>query len=56
MDDSVRNVRSVSSYGIKTFIAINDFNLDFQDDLIENVYNMNEFYKKVNDFKNVKTF
>lgn len=54
MDDSARNCRSVSSYGIDTFIAMNDFNLDFEDDTIEKVYSMDEFYQKIN--LKVKTF
>ena len=47
MDDSGRNVRAVSELGIKTYIAMNDFNEDFEDENIEKVYSLDDFYEKV---------
>ena len=47
MDDSIRTVSKVKDLGITTFLAMNDFNLDFFDDNIINVYSMNDFYNKV---------
>lgn len=48
MDDSIKTVLAVKELGIETFIAMNDFNLDFKDEKIINVYNMNQFYKEIN--------
>jgi len=47
MDDSVKTVSLVKTLGIKTFIAINSFNMNFKDDKITNIYSMNEFYEKI---------
>jgi len=47
IDDSVKTVLSVKELGIKTFIAMNDFNLDFKDDQITNIYNMNQFLQEI---------
>ena len=51
IDDSVRTVTNVKDTGIDTFIAMNDFNLDFTDDNITNVYSMNDFYNKVHELE-----
>ncbi len=51
IDDSVRTVTNVKDIGIDTFIAMNDFNLDFTDDNITNVYSMNDFYNKVHELE-----
>ena len=51
MDDSIGTVSKVKELGIDTFIAMNDFNLDFTDDNITNVYSMNDFYNKVHEFE-----
>lgn len=53
MDDSEKNCKAVSELGIKTFIAMNSFNLDFKDDNIDNVYNMNDFYEKILKLSNI---
>lgn len=50
MDDSEKNDRAVSELGIKTFMAINNFNKDFTDEKIENIYNMDEFYEKLEEY------
>lgn len=47
MDDSANHCLGVSETGIKTCMAMNDFNLDFYSEKITNIYNMNEFYEKV---------
>ena len=47
IDDSVRTVTNLKDTGIDTFIAMNDFNLDFTDNNITNVYSMDDFYNKV---------
>ena len=47
MDDSVKTVTKVKGIGMDTFIAMNDFNLDFSDDEITNVYSMDDFYNKI---------
>ena len=47
MDDSIRTVTRVRENNIDTFIAMNDFNLDFSDDEIINVYSMDDFYNKI---------
>ena len=47
MDDSEKNCLEVSELGIKTFIAMNSFNLGFKDENIINIYNMNEFYDEM---------
>lgn len=47
MDDSIKTVSKVKETGIDTFIAMNDFNLDFSDDEITNVYSMEDFYNKI---------
>ena len=52
MDDSVRTVSKVKETGIDTFIAMNDFNLDFVDDKITNIYSMEDFYNKVHALEN----
>lgn len=52
MDDSVRTVLAVKELGINTFIAMNDFNLDFKDESIKNIYNMNQFLQEVNKIDN----
>lgn len=50
IDDSEKNDRAVSELGIKTFMAINNFNKDFKDEKIENIYNMDEFYEKIEEY------
>ncbi len=55
IDDSEKNCRAVSELGIKTFIAMNSFNLDFKDDNIDNVYSMSEFYNKILKLNNIKS-
>ena len=52
MDDSVSTVTKVKNIKIDTFIAMNDFNLDFDDDEIINVYSMEDFYNKVHTLEN----
>ena len=52
MDDSVKTVQTVSKLGINTFIAMNNFNLDFKNENITNIYNLNEFYEKIHEIKN----
>ncbi len=47
MDDSVRTVTAVKELGIKTFIAMNAFNLDFEDDEIKKIYNLSELIKEI---------
>lgn len=47
MDDSIRTVSAVKTTGIHTFIAMNNFNLDFKDNEITNIYSLMEFYNKV---------
>lgn len=47
MDDSTRTVSSVSELGIKTFIAMNNFNSNFKNDNITNIYNLKDFYNKI---------
>ena len=47
MDDSVKTVLAVKDLGIHTFIAINDFNLDFKDAEITNIYSMNGLYNEI---------
>ena len=47
MDDSEKNCIAVSELGIKTFIAMNTFNLDFKNENIINIYSMNEFYQEL---------
>ena len=47
MDDSSKTVISVSELGIDTFIAINNFNLDFKNDNITNIYSLIDFYNKI---------
>ena len=47
IDDSITTVNRIKDSGIITFIAMNDFNLDFNDDKITNVYSMNDFYNKI---------
>ncbi|MBQ7667880.1 MAG: hypothetical protein IJS47_00945 [Clostridia bacterium] len=47
MDDSEKTCKAVSELGIKTFIAMNPYNLEFKDDNIINIYSMNEFYNEV---------
>ena len=54
MDDSVSTVTKVKDTGIDTFIAMNDFNLDFNDDEITKVYSMEDFYNKVHALENVR--
>ena len=48
MDDSVRTVLAVKTIGIRAFLAMNCFNLDFKDDGITNIYNMDELLEKIN--------
>ena len=52
MDDSVRTVSSVSELGIKTFIAMNSFNLDFENDKIVKIYDMDQFLQEINKLEN----
>lgn len=47
MDDSTRTVSSVSELGIKAFIAMNNFNSNFKNDNITNIYNLKDFYNKI---------
>ena len=47
MDDSINTDRLVNNEGIKTFLAVNNFNNDFSDDEIINVYSMEDFYRKI---------
>ena len=47
MDDSERTDRLVSEKGIETCMAMNNFNMNFKDENITNIYSMDEFYKKV---------
>ncbi len=54
MDDSIGTVSKVKETGIDTFIAMNDFNLDFNDEEITNIYSMNDFYNKVHELENIK--
>ena len=54
MDDSIRTVSKVKETGIDTFIAMNDFNLDFNDEVITNIYSMNDIYDKVHALENIK--
>ena len=54
MDDSVSTVSKVKELGIDTFIAMNDFNLEFVDDEITNVYSMEDFYNIVHELENAK--
>lgn len=54
MDDSIGTVSKVKETGISTFIAMNDFNLDFNDEEITNVYSMDDFYNKVHELENIK--
>lgn len=51
MDDSIKNCMAVNELGIKTFIAMNSFNLDFEDDNITNVYSMYDFYNRILNIK-----
>ncbi len=52
MDDSVRTVSAFKTTGITTLIAMNCFNLDFKDEKITNIYNMNELYNKIHELDN----
>ena len=47
MDDSIKTVLAMKETGIKTLIAMNSFNLDFQDDIITNIYNMNDLLTQI---------
>ncbi len=47
MDDSFKNCKAVSELGIKTFMAMNCFNLDLHDENITNIYRLDELYEKV---------
>ena len=49
MDDAEKNVKIVKYTGIKTYMAMNNFNMNFKDEDITNIYSMNEFYEKVHD-------
>ena len=51
MDDSVSTVTKFKDTEIDTFIAMNDFNLNFNNDDITNVYSMNDFYNKVHELE-----
>ena len=53
MDDSVSTVTKVKDTGIDTFIAMNDFNLDFNNDDTINVYSMDDFYNKVHELEKI---
>ena len=55
MDDSIRTTTAVKTLGIPTFVAMNDFNLDFSDDEIINVYSMEDFYNKIHELEMVKS-
>ena len=54
MDDSIKTVSAVKELGIKTFIAMNNFNLDFKDDKIINIYNMDQFFQEITNLDNNK--
>ncbi len=47
MDDSVKNVLAVNELGIKTFIAMNVFNLDFENEQISKIYNLEQFVREI---------
>ena len=54
MDDSTKTVRLVSSEGIRTFIAMNNFNADFEDSDITKIYSLNEFYEEIHLLQDLK--
>ncbi len=47
MDDSEKNCLKVSDLGIKTMIAMNCFNLSFENEKVEKIYTMDDFYEAV---------
>ena len=47
IDDSEKNCISVSELGIKTFIAMNSFNLEFSSEKVTNIYSMRDFYNEI---------
>ena len=49
MDDSEKTDRLVSEKGIVTLMAMNNFNLNFKENNITNIYSMEEFYNKVHE-------
>ena len=51
MDDSFKNCKAVSELGIKTFMAMNCFNLELYDEAITNIYRLDEFYEKICNIK-----
>ena len=55
MDDSIKTVLAVKTIGIHTCIAMNCYNLDFTDEEITNIYNMEEFYNKIQELQKEET-
>lgn len=49
MDDTVKIINSMKETDIRTFISMNDYNMDFKDSNITNIYSMDEFYNKVHE-------
>ncbi len=53
MDDSIKTVKLVNNEGIKTFIAINNFNKDFNDDKIIKIHDMDQFLQEINKLNSI---
>ena len=54
MDDSVRTISAVKELGITTCLAVNNFNIDYKDDKVINVYDLDDFYNRVHEIEKVE--
>ena len=52
MDDSINTINNIKDTNIKTLLAMNIYNNDYQDDNVTNIYSMDELYNVIHELDN----